>query len=122
MLKSSLAMVCGLTMLATVYLSASLVVLQPPRASYLQWALAAALILAQGALTVVVLLAGRAAALRPVVLAGGAGAGLFGAWTVYRTASGPHFEGYALVLGSMLVVQGVLTLAAGRRRSSVAAG
>ena len=111
MLKQALGAVCGLTMLATVYLTGSLVVLQPPRANYLQWMLAAALILGQGALTVVVLLAGRAAALRPLVLAGAVAVGLFGAWWVYGTASGPHFEGYALVLGSMLVMQGALTLA-----------
>jgi hypothetical protein len=114
MLKRSLTTLCALTMLATVYLSVSLAVLRPPRANYQQWALAAALILAQGALTVVVLMAGRAAALRPLVLAGGVVVGLFGAWWVYSTASSPHFEGYALVLGSMLVVQGALTLATPR--------
>ena len=35
-----------------------------------------------------------------------------GAWMVRDTLTSTHFEGYALVLGSMLVVQGALTLAA----------
>ena len=33
-----------------------------------------------------------------------------GTWA-YATVTGTHFEGYALVLGSALVVQGALTLA-----------
>lgn len=109
MMKQALGIVCGLTMLATVYLTVSLLVLQPPRANVWQWWPGAALILTQGALTWVALTAGWAAMLRPVVLAGGAAVALFGAWWVERMMSGPHFEGYAAVLGSMLVVQGALT-------------
>jgi hypothetical protein len=34
-----------------------------------------------------------------------------GATSVYATVHGSHFEGYALVIGSALVVQGAVTLA-----------
>src|SRR3989442_9811157 len=108
-MKTALAAVCILTVLATAYLSASLVVLHPPRADYQQWAVVATLIVAQGVLTLVALFAAGSAALRSVVLAGGLLIALLGARSIYSTGSGPHFEGYALVLGSMLIVQGVLT-------------
>ena len=39
MLKTALAAICLLTLSATLYLSASLLILQPPRANYQQWAL-----------------------------------------------------------------------------------
>jgi len=48
--------------------------------------------------------------LRYAAAAGGAAIVALGAASVYSTVSGPHFEGYALALGSMLVIQGVLTL------------
>jgi hypothetical protein len=56
--------------------------------------------------------AGSIKVLRHAAAAGGAAIVALGAASVYSTASGPHFEGYALVLGSMLVVQGLLTLMA----------
>jgi len=108
-MKTALAAVCILTVLATAYLSASLVVLRAPRANYQQWAMEATLIVAQGALTLVALFATGSAGLRYVVLGGGLLITLLGAQSIYSTVSGPHFEGYALVLGSMLVVQGALT-------------
>lgn len=112
MLKTALAAICVLTLSATVYLSASLLILRPPRANYQQWALIASVIVVQGALTLVAIRAGSSKALRYAVAAGGAAIAALGASSVYSTVSGPHFEGYALVLGSMLVVQGLLTIAA----------
>jgi hypothetical protein len=108
-LKTTLAVVCALTLLATLYLTASLAVLRPPRANYQQWFMVEALIVAQGVLTLVALFAAGSAALRYVVLGGGLLMAFLGAQSIYSTVSGPHFEGYALVLGSMLIVQGVLT-------------
>ena len=112
MVKTALAAICTFTLLATAYLTASLLVLRPPRANYLQWTLVAAVILVQGALTLFAMRAGVAKGLRYVVAAGGAAIAALGASSVYSTVSGPHFEGYALVLGSTLVGQGLLTLIA----------
>jgi hypothetical protein len=120
-MKAALAAVCILTGLATAYLSASLVVLRPPRADYQQWAVVATLIVAQGVLTLVALFAAGSAALRWVVLAGGLLIGLLGARSISSTVSGPHFEGYALVLGSMLIVQGALTVATVRPKPDATA-
>src|SRR5437773_245402 len=110
MVKTALAAICIFTLAATVYLSASLIVLRPPRANYQQWALVASAIIVQGALTLVAMRAGSPKGLRYAVAAGGVAIAALGASSIYSTVSGPHFEGYALVLASMLVIQGVLTL------------
>ena len=112
MVRTALAAICAFTLLATAYLTASLLILRPPRANYQQWTLVAAVILVQGALTLLALRAGSPKGLRYVAVAGGAAIAALGASSVYSTVSGPHFEGYALVLGSMLVIQGLLTLMA----------
>ena len=110
MVKTALAAICIFTLAATVYLSASLMVLRPPRANYQQWTLIAAVILFQGALTLFAIRAGSAKGLRAAAAAGGVVIAALGASSVYGTVSGPHFEGYSLVLGSLLVIQGLLTL------------
>ena len=110
MLKTALAAMCLLTLAATLYLSASLLILQPPRANNQQWALVAGAIIVQGALTLVAMPEGSIRVLRYAAAAGGAAIVALGAASVYSTVSGPHFEGYALALGSMLVIQGLLTL------------
>ena len=112
MLKTALAAICMFTLAATVYLSASLLILRPPRANFQQWALVASVILVQGALTLVAMRAGGPKGLRYAVAAGGAAIAALGSSSVYSTVSGPHFEGYAFILGSTLVVQGLLTLIA----------
>jgi hypothetical protein len=113
MLKTALAAIAAFTLFATVFLSLSLVILQPPRANFQQWFLMAALIVAQDAMTLVALGPGaRSRGWTRWPLAAGAVAvvGLAGTWA-YTTVRGAHFEGYALVLGTVLVVQGVVTLA-----------
>lgn len=112
MLKTALAAICLLTLSATLYLSASLLILQPPRANYQQWVLMAGVVVVQGAVTLVAMRAGSPRGLRYAAAAGGAAIAASGAASVYSAVSGPHFEGYALVLGSALVVQGLLTLTA----------
>jgi hypothetical protein len=111
MLKTALAANCLFTVSATLYLSASLLILQPSRANY-QWALVASAIIVQGALTLVAMRAGSPKGLRYAAAAGGAAIAALGASSIYSTVTGPHFEGYALVLGSLLVIQGLLTLIA----------
>jgi hypothetical protein len=110
MLKTALAAICLLTLSATIYLSASLLILQPPRANYQQWSLVAGAIMVQGALTLVAMRGSSPRVLRYAIAAGGAAIAALGASSAYTTVSGPHFEGYTLVLGSMLVIQGLLTL------------
>jgi hypothetical protein len=110
MVRTALAAICAFTLLATAYLTASLLILRPPRANYQQWTLVAAVILVQGALTLFALRAGSPKGLRYVAAAGGAAIAALGASSAYSTVSGPHFEGHALVLGSMMVIQGLLTL------------
>src|SRR5207245_890875 len=83
--------------LATAYLTASLLVLRPPRANYQQWSLMAALIIAQGVVTLVALFLVRTAPVRYAALAGAVAIALAGALWVLNMLSGPHFEGYALV-------------------------
>ena len=112
MLKTALAAICLLTLSATLYLSASLLILQPPRTNYQQWSLVASVIMVQGALTLVAMRAGSRRGLRYAAAAGGVAIAALGASSVYSTVSGPHFEGYALVLGAALVVQGLLTVIA----------
>jgi hypothetical protein len=105
-MKTLLAVISSLTVLATLYLSLSLLILHPPRANYQQWIPMAALFLAQGVLTLVAV--GRGVShrwIRAALVAGGiAILGAGGSWT-YATLSSPHFEGYALVLGSALAIQ-----------------
>ena len=112
MAKTALAAICIFTLLATAYLTASLLILRPPRANYQQWAVIASAIIVQCALTLVAMRAGSPKGLRYAAAAGGAAIAAIGASSIYSTVTGPHFEGYALVLGSMLVIQGLLTLIA----------
>lgn len=112
MVKTALAAICVFTLAATAYLSASLLILRPPRANYQQWTLVATAILAHGVLTLLAMRAASAKRLRYAAAGGGIALAALGASSVYSTVSGSHFEGYALVLGSALVVQGLLTLIA----------
>jgi hypothetical protein len=110
-MKTILAAICVLTILATGYLSVSVLILHPPRANYSQWFLSATVFVAQSGLTLAALFAAGRKALPYVVVIGGAGILWLGISAVYGTVHGSHFEGYALVLGSGLTLQGVLTLA-----------
>jgi hypothetical protein len=111
MLKHLLLGLCGLTALAVAYLTASVLVLRPPRANLAAWLPLATLLIAQCVLTFVA--AARPLVwLRLLVAAGGAGLIVIGVWMVRGTLTSDHFEGYALVLGAMLAVQGALTVAA----------
>jgi hypothetical protein len=111
MAKTALAAICAFTLLAAAFLTASLLILRPPRANYQQWAFVASVIVAQGLLTLIALWSGGPKSVRWVTAAGAVAMTWIGASSVYSTVSGPHFEGYALVLGSAMVVQGLLTLA-----------
>jgi hypothetical protein len=119
-MRATLAAICAFTLLATAYLTASLLILRPPRANFQQWALIASVIVGQGALTLMTLRTGSSKGLRYMTLAGGVVLAVLGARWVYGTVAGPHFEGYVLVLGCASSVQGLLTLATFARLTSVA--
>jgi len=111
MLKTALFAVCCFTVLATGYLSLSLAILRPPRANYPEWFTMAALFMAQSVLTMAAVTAVLSGGwIRWLLLAGGIAIIWVGASWARATLASEHFEGYALVLGSMLVVQGALTL------------
>src|SRR5580765_2114210 len=109
-MRATLAAICAFTLLATAFLSASLLIVRPPRANDGQWTILAVVIAVQGVLTLIALRTGSPKGLRYATAAGGAILAALGARSVYGTVSGPHFEGYALVLGSAMAVQGLLTL------------
>jgi hypothetical protein len=72
----------------------------------------AALFAVQSALTIVALsgiVDGRW--LKPLLLAGAVGIMVAGVSAVRADLASPHFEGFVLVIGAALAVQGVLTLA-----------
>jgi hypothetical protein len=111
MLKTALVALCSLTLLATGYLSLSLIVLRPPRANVSAWFMMATLFVAQSALTLVAATGAVSAGwIRWLVVAGSLAILWVGASWAHDTLTSEHFEGYALVLGSMLVLQGALTL------------
>jgi hypothetical protein len=109
-MKTILAAICVFTVVATGYLSLSLLVLQPPRANYSQWFPGAAVFMAQSGLTLIALFTAGRKVLPYGVMVGGGAIIWFGISAVTRV-NGSHFEGYVLVLASGLILQGVLTLA-----------
>jgi hypothetical protein len=117
-MRKTLTAICVLMLLAVAYLSASLLILRPPRANYATWFALATFLAAQGAFTLAALGTNIAAdgAVRATLVASGGIAGVIGAWMVRGTLTSAHFEGYALVLGAMLVAHGVLTIIVFARR------
>ena len=57
-MKTLLAIICSLTVLATGFLSLSLLILRPPRVNYYEWIPMAALFLGQGVMTLVAVAGG----------------------------------------------------------------
>src|SRR2546427_12913272 len=111
MLKTALFAVCAFTLLATGYLSLSLAILRPPRANYSEWFTMAALFVAQSVLTMVALSALLSGGwIRWLVLAVGVALVWVRAAGVHDTLASEHFEGHAVVIGSLLVLQEALTL------------
>ena len=127
MLKRALAVSCTATVVATGYLSLSLLVLKPPGADVTVWFALAVMLVAQSAMTLAAITLPRPpVALRTLVLAGAVGLFAIAIWRIRGTLASAHFEGYNLLLGVMLVVQAGLTIATLWRRhglrTSIAAG
>lgn len=73
-------------------------------------AVAAAIVIEALATIAFLMLDGRMV-FRMIVLAGAAGAGLLGASSIVRNARAQHFEGFVLIIGSLLIAQAVMTFA-----------
>ena len=102
-------LVCGFGVVACSWLAVMFVVLHRP--GFERGALIAALFVVQSLLalaTVNDVL--QATAWRLLALAGAAGIVWAGSRAVAETVSSPHFEGYALIIGTSLVLQGLLTV------------
>jgi hypothetical protein len=111
MFKAALAAMCVLLLLATAYLSLSLVILNPPRAKFAVWFTLAAIFAGQSAVTLVAMgMSHPPAWLRRIVTAGAFVLIGIAAWRMRATLASTHFEGYNVLLGAMLVVQGAMTL------------
>src|SRR2546422_5465970 len=120
-MKTALTAMCVLLLLATGYLSLSLIILNPPRANFPLWFTLATIFIVQSVLTLIAMRTPHPPSwLRMLVAAGGCVLVALAVWRVRATLNSSHFEGYNLLLGAMLVVQGVLTLAAflGDRKST----
>lgn len=106
-----LAAACVVTVAAVAFLTLSVVVLQPPGGPGSGWAALATLLCAQSFLTLFVVLA-RPSGPWPRLLSSAGGAAILwlGASWVRASLVAPHFEGYALLLGSIVAVQGAITV------------
>jgi len=109
-MKALLGGICCVTLLACAYLALSYVTLKgtadlSPLAWLSMFAMPAALTLLALAIDAKGLWVDA-----PLVLLG-VGVVWLGAWSIQRALSSPHFEGYAVVLGAIGILQGVLAVA-----------
>jgi hypothetical protein len=112
MLKTALAAISVLVVVAVGYLALSVAILHPPRVNYPASIAVAALVLALSGLTLAALSGlARRDDVRYGAIAGGIVLSTLGTWMIGETVSSAHFEGYALVLGAMLVAEGTLAIA-----------
>lgn len=86
-------------------------VLRPPRLNYGAWIFLTGLFLAQSTLTLLAVTGiWRSTLVRRWLVAGNVLLVAAGGWWMRETVSAAHFEGYALVLGTWVTIQGALTL------------
>jgi len=109
--RRALLALCAATVLASTYLSLSMFILRPPRANYSVWTIEAALFAVQGALTIAALVRGGSPSTwsRALLIAGSVVLVVVGV-SALSAAATSHFEGYGVLLGAMLTMQGVLTI------------
>jgi hypothetical protein len=100
---------CAVTIAASAWLGVMFVVLQRP--GFERGAAVAALFAVQSLLAIAVANGWLSGAMwRAVALAGAAGLTWAGTLALIRNLNGPHFEGYALIIGILLILQGLATL------------
>lgn len=107
-MRIALNLVCSVTLLASSWLAVMFLVLHRP--GYERGVSLALIFIVQSLLTLA-LTTDLLSALwwRILAVAGAAGIVWAGGAAVSNTLAGPHFEGYALIIGVALVLQGLLT-------------
>lgn len=107
-MRLTLNVLCAFTLLAASWLAVMFVVLHRP--GYERGVSMSLLFIIQSLLTLAIT-TGLASALwwRILAVAGAAGIVWAGGAAVSNTVTGPHFEGYALIIGVALILQGLLT-------------
>ena len=108
-MRSVLTAVCALTVAASTWLGVMFVVLHRP--GYERGLGISALFVLQSLLAAAVINHWLEQGWwRAITLAGAAALAATGTSTIFSNVNGPHFEGYALVIGALLLLQGVLTI------------
>ena len=108
LMRTVLNAFCGFTLLASSWLAVMFIVLHRP--GYERGVSLSLIFIIQSLLTLAIA-TGLLSAVwwRILAVAGAAGIVWAGAAAVSNTLNGAHFEGYALILGVALVLQGLLT-------------
>jgi len=107
-MRASLTWMCVVTVFAGAWLAVMENILRHP--GFVGRSALAACIVVQGIATVLFLMLHGPTLFRILVLGGAIGAALLGAAAVIRILNAAHFEGFVLVIGVALVVQGILAL------------
>ncbi len=117
-MKAALTWMSVFTAAAGVWLAVMENILK--HAGYGERTVIAACIAIQGLATLLLLLLSGHFIFRALVLMGAFGVAVLGVLAIKRTLDAPHFEGFVLLIGSALIVEGVLTLGVelGARRCS----
>jgi HAAS domain-containing protein len=107
--RRMLMTLCLCTTCSVAYLTLSLLILRPPRASH-AWPAEAVLVLVVTALTFAWAKAGGLSPwIRPVLVLGTIALGALGCVSIFAAVTG-EFEGYSAVLGTLFTIQALLTL------------
>jgi len=107
-MKASLTWMSVITALAGAWLAVMEHVLKHP--GYAERSAVAGCIVIQGLVTVLFLMWHGRPIFRVIVLAGALGVAVLGAAAIIRDLSAPHFEGFVLLIGAALIVQGMMAL------------
>lgn len=107
-MRASLTWMCVATTVAGAWLAVMENLLRHP--GFVGRSAIAACIVVQGIATVLFLMLHGRSVFRVLVMAGALGITVLGAAAVIRILNAPHFEGFVLLIGAALVVQGLLAL------------
>jgi len=107
-MRTALVAVCGVTIAAACVLALSYVALKGT--ADLQPLGGLALLVGLSAVSLVACAAPRSGAWAVLPAASGAAIAWVGWTSISHTLSGPHFEGYALVMGALGILQGILAV------------
>jgi hypothetical protein len=108
-LKQLLILMCLFAVAAGIWLAAMENILKHP--GYAGRSVMDVCIAVQGIATLLFMLLNGPPLLRAVVIAGAAAITLLGGFAIARDLQAQHFEGFVLIIGSGLIVQGALTVA-----------